>query len=131
MTDVVTIATTDSWFPAASRGSDPEHSSLKELSSVMIAMIDKAIFLISHDAPPYELHDSNPSQVTPGNNPLQPAAPPPANAALPSESIPNLPAVPMSSFPPLDNTVGGKSAGGEDVDFDDLTRRFEELKKKK
>ncbi|XP_072169513.1 IST1 homolog [Diadema setosum] len=82
-------------------------------------------------APPYELHDSNPSQVTPGNNPLQPAAPPPANAALPSESIPNLPAVPMSSFPPLDNTVGGKSAGGEDVDFDDLTRRFEELKKKK
>jgi hypothetical protein len=30
---------------------------------------------------------------------------------------------PASSF--------GTSAGGEDVDFDDLTRRFEELKKRK
>ena len=57
--------------------------------------------------------------------------PPPANTNLPTESIPNLPAVPASSFPPLDNSVGGKSAGGEDVDFDDLSRRFEELKKKK
>jgi vacuolar protein sorting-associated protein IST1 len=26
---------------------------------------------------------------------------------------------------------GGASAGGEDVDFDDLTKRFEELKKRK
>jgi hypothetical protein len=30
------------------------------------------------------------------------------------------------------NSVGASSAGGnDDVDFDDLTRRFEELKKRK
>ncbi|XP_054748171.2 IST1 homolog isoform X1 [Lytechinus pictus] len=84
-------------------------------------------------APPYEFHDSNPTPYPPPaaiNTPTQPPAPPP-NAQLPSDSIPNLPAVPVNSFPPLDATVGGKSAGGEDVDFDDLTRRFEELKKKK
>nr|XP_054748173.1 IST1 homolog isoform X3 [Lytechinus pictus] len=85
------------------------------------------------NAPPYELHDSNPTPYPPPaatNTPTQPPGPPP-NAQLPSDSIPNLPAVPVNSFPPLDATVGGKSAGGEDVDFDDLTRRFEELKKKK
>ncbi|XP_041453885.1 IST1 homolog isoform X2 [Lytechinus variegatus] len=88
-------------------------------------------------APPYELHDSNPTPYPPPaatNTPTQPPVQPPAqppNAQLPSDSIPNLPAVPVNSFPPLDATVGGKSAGGEDVDFDDLTRRFEELKKKK
>ena len=43
--------------------------------------------------------------------------------------IPPLPQVPTSSLPKL--SVGSGSAGGEDVDFDELTRRFEELKKKK
>jgi vacuolar protein sorting-associated protein IST1 len=43
--------------------------------------------------------------------------------ALPD--VPGLPSVPV-------NSVGASSAGGnDDVDFDDLTRRFEELKKRK
>lgn len=59
----------------------------------------------------------------------QPAAP---NAPRPSSgpSFPDLPAVP-TDLPNLPDSVpGGNSAGGEDVDFDDLTRRFEDLKKK-
>ena len=39
--------------------------------------------------------------------------------------LPELPSVP-DSVP-----VGGATAKGGDVDFDDLTRRFEELKKRK
>nr|CAG4644303.1 EOG090X0DNH [Lepidurus arcticus] len=44
--------------------------------------------------------------------------------------LPDLPSVPMDSFPA---GVGGAAAGRkeDDIDFDDLTRRFEELKKKK
>jgi vacuolar protein sorting-associated protein IST1 len=38
--------------------------------------------------------------------------------------IPDLPSVPV-------NSVGAASVKGDDVDFDDLTRRFEELKKRK
>ena len=46
-------------------------------------------------------------------------------------SFPDLPAVP-TDLPNLPDSIpGGNSAGGEDVDFDDLTRRFEDLKKKK
>ena len=44
-------------------------------------------------------------------------------------SLPDLPPVPSSS--PPHPGVGGQSMGGDDVDFDDLARRFEELKKKK
>uniref|UniRef100_A0A2C9KHJ4 IST1 homolog n=1 Tax=Biomphalaria glabrata TaxID=6526 RepID=A0A2C9KHJ4_BIOGL len=43
--------------------------------------------------------------------------------------FPELPTVPSNTLPDLGNSVGGNS--GEDVDFDDLTRRFEQLKKKK
>ena len=39
--------------------------------------------------------------------------------------MPELPSVP-DSVP-----VGGATTGGNDVDFDDLTKRFEELKKRK
>ena len=46
-------------------------------------------------------------------------------------NLPDLPAVPTSTLPDPGTSVGGESAGGEDVDFDDLTRRFEQLKKKK
>ena len=61
-----------------------------------------------------------------------PTPPPPGpQGPSPVEGLPELPSVPAASFPPLDNTVGSNSAGGEDVDFDDLSRRFEELKKKK
>ncbi|XP_071785470.1 IST1 homolog isoform X2 [Asterias amurensis] len=75
-------------------------------------------------APPYSENDPMyPPKTNQGN--LAPSAP------KPDLSVPDLPQVPTNSFPPLDNSVGGNSAGGEDVDFDDLSRRFEELKKKK
>ena len=42
------------------------------------------------------------------------------------DNFPELPSVPANSLPP-----GTASSGGEDVDFDELTRRFEDLKKRK
>ena len=57
----------------------------------------------------------------------QPSAP--ANHQ-PMPQLPDLPDVPgLPSVP--SSTLGAASAGGDDVDFDDLTRRFEDLKKKK
>ena len=43
-------------------------------------------------------------------------------------SFPDLPTVP-TNLP--DSIPEGSGAGSEDVDFDDLTRRFDDLKKKK
>ncbi|CAH1779435.1 unnamed protein product [Owenia fusiformis] len=61
--------------------------------------------------------------------PLSNLPPPPAGGVI--NSIPNLPEVP-GDLPELSLPgAGANSAGGNDVDFDDLTRRFEELKKKK
>ncbi|XP_077982148.1 uncharacterized protein LOC144437157 isoform X2 [Glandiceps talaboti] len=102
-------------------------------------------------APPYEdaMRDSvyppppgpggmRPSNFTPPSAPAPTPPPPPSfpdAGPLPGKdaaaSIPDLPAVPTNSLPPLDNTVGSQSTAGDDVDFDDLTRRFEELKKRK
>ena len=69
-----------------------------------------------------------PSQGPPAKPPRAAGAGDPPNTGLPElpdlPEIPGLPSVPSS-------TVGTTSAGGEDVDFDDLTRRFEELKKRK
>mgnify|MGYP000132546322 CR=1 FL=1 len=46
--------------------------------------------------------------------------------------LPELPSVPSDTFPPLDNSVrSGNTSANDDIDFDDLTRRFEDLKKKK
>ncbi len=45
-------------------------------------------------------------------------------------NVPDLPDVPTGSLPGGSSTIGGAS-GGDDLDFDDLNRRFEELKKKK
>jgi len=45
---------------------------------------------------------------------------------LPADNL-DLPPVPHTSFP--EHSAGSESGG--DVDFDDLTRRFEELKKRK
>ncbi|GLG93004.1 IST1-like protein [Gryllus bimaculatus] len=42
--------------------------------------------------------------------------------------LPELPAVPTDSFPPGEDAAGGSN---DDIDFDDLTKRFEELKKRK
>jgi len=87
----------------------------------------------SHSAPPAppnfdQLYDNNvkPSQ------PLGPAVSAGGASAPPTDDMfPDLPAVPSNTLPEVGHSVGGDSAGGEDVDFDDLTRRFEQLKKKK
>ena len=61
----------------------------------------------------------------PASGPVAHAAPPNNELGLPDlPDIPGLPSVPASS-------MGMDSAGGEDVDFDDLTKRFEQLKKHK
>ena len=59
------------------------------------------------------------------NGPRLPGPPPKMD-----DTFPDLPTVPTNSLPES-RPVGGNSAGGEDVDFDDLTRRFEALKKRK
>ena len=41
--------------------------------------------------------------------------------------FPDLPAVPSNTLPEVGHSVGGDSAGGEDVDFDDLTRMIIKL----
>jgi vacuolar protein sorting-associated protein IST1 len=41
--------------------------------------------------------------------------------------LPDLPSVPEDNL----NGPSGKDADEDDIDFDDLTRRFEDLKKKK
>ena len=44
----------------------------------------------------------------------------------------NLPPVPTTGFPDSSmNSDDGGGGGGGDVDFDDLTRRFEDLKKRR
>ena len=45
--------------------------------------------------------------------------------------LPELPSVPTDSFPPPDETLRPGNPENDDIDFDDLTRRFEDLKKKK
>lgn len=75
----------------------------------------------------------SPSQQQDAKPPLPKT--PPKSAPSPDDTLnlPELPAVPVNSFGNLGGTIGGGSTatGGEDVDFDDLTKRFEELKKKK
>ena len=48
----------------------------------------------------------------------------------PSPGIPQLPDVPGLPSVPT-GMIGSTASTGEDVDFDDLTRRFEELKRQK
>jgi len=76
-----------------------------------------------------------PAPVGPSGQWAPPGAPMPApRGAGPApgnpvtfDTIPNLPSVPSNSIP----VSGSGSAGGQDVDFDDLAKRFEELKKRK
>ena len=66
-----------------------------------------------------------------GPSPRLPPPSAPAPRPSPGASFPVLPTVP-TDLPSLPDSVPGvNSAGGEDVDFDDLTRRFEDLKRKK
>ncbi|XP_062500852.1 IST1 homolog [Corticium candelabrum] len=84
----------------------------------------------SHNAsPPYSAAAGNGPFVVPGSQGPSSLPPPSYHASSSPASIPPLPQVPTNSLPKL--SVGSGSAGGEDVDFDELTRRFEELKKKK
>ena len=56
---------------------------------------------------------------------IQPPSLPP-----PSDNL-DLPPVPRTSFPEPSGSGSGDSGAGGDVDFDDLTRRFEQLKRRK
>lgn len=59
---------------------------------------------------------------------MSPPTPPSATAPPPGTfDLPNLPNVP-SDLPDVPNSDGNND---DDIDFDDLSRRFEELKKKK
>ncbi|GAB1611237.1 IST1 homolog [Argonauta hians] len=92
---------------------------------------------------------------SPFNYPAAPSTPNPQNSGIPTKPsenqyppapvgfvikqpdqgkqvdvFPDLPAVPSNTLPDLGHQASVQDTG-EDVDFDDLTRRFEELKKKK
>ncbi|XP_011488236.1 IST1 homolog isoform X3 [Oryzias latipes] len=59
--------------------------------------------------------------------PSQATGPHPAPRQFDSNALPELPSVP-DTLPT--SSLGGNTAASDDIDFDDLTRRFEELKKK-
>ncbi|XP_072926357.1 IST1 homolog isoform X1 [Hemitrygon akajei] len=59
--------------------------------------------------------------------PAPPAAPGPSDFIFDNSTLPELPSVP-DTLPAT--SVGGTSTASEDIDFDDLSRRFEDLKKK-
>lgn len=111
----------------------------------------------NHQPPPPQSQDPPPSYrgPPPHANPHlpPPTNPPPSNPHLPYPTGPqggiqppvlpgatgggvagpppalDLPQVPSTSLP--GSNSGGSGGGGGDVDFDDLTRRFEELKRRK
>ncbi|XP_061176718.1 IST1 homolog [Saccostrea echinata] len=85
----------------------------------------------AHSAPPPQTGQQSYNDWL-GEDPKKQAhSQPPPPAGFTPDTFPDLPAVPNSTLPDPGNSVGGTSAGGEDVDFDDLTRRFEQLKKRK
>jgi len=57
----------------------------------------------------------------------------PGPSTAPSHTVPDFPVLPdVPNLPSIPtNSVGQSSVTNDDVDFDDLTRRFEELKKRK
>jgi len=59
-----------------------------------------------------------------------PGVPPRDANTMRLPTIPTFPDVPGLPSIPADS-IGVGGGGGEDVDFDDLTRRFEELKRRK
>jgi len=80
--------------------------------------------------PPYPVPSAGPpgsgGQWLPRPSIVTPAS---SGAAQPDTLMPQLPTVPTMS---VSTTPSAKSpAGGDDVNFDDLARRFEELKKRK
>ncbi|CAH3150873.1 unnamed protein product [Porites evermanni] len=85
--------------------------------------------------PPYPggpVNNHSPTAPPAGpQKPSAPTAPTPAPRSSKGPSFPDLPSVPTDLPNIPDSLPAANSAGGEDVDFDDLTRRFEDLKKKK
>ncbi|XP_062575238.1 IST1 homolog [Saccostrea cucullata] len=85
----------------------------------------------AHSAPPPQTGQQSYNDWLGEDPKKQVHSQPPPPAGFTPDAFPDLPAVPNSTLPDPGNSVGGTSAGGEDVDFDDLTRRFEQLKKRK
>ncbi|GFY67506.1 IST1 homolog [Trichonephila inaurata madagascariensis] len=85
-------------------------------------------FNIDAPAPSYEsVFGDNPPplpNVVPNAAPVLPTPAP--RTKFPIDSLPELPSVPNTVLPDL-----GEPNSGDDVDFDDLAKRFEELKKRK
>jgi len=85
-------------------------------------------------------HESPNAPPLPSKGPAggPPAGPgllqPPSNINLPEipgDGLPNIPSPPRSGGVTPSGGPGGAFGGNDDVDLDDLTRRFEELKKRK
>ena len=70
-----------------------------------------------------------PPYFPPDKPPLTQSAPPPAAPASNVLDLPDLPAVPSDT--PLGGNTPQDPGDDDDIDFDDLTKRFEALKKKK
>lgn len=92
--------------------------------------------------PPDVKSTINPNEASTASDPANSTAAAPENKEekMPDEKIPDLPATGNLDLPelpgvPADTPVHGNTPDGkdddDDIDFDDLTRRFEALKKKK
>uniref|UniRef100_A0A1I8HIQ3 IST1 homolog n=1 Tax=Macrostomum lignano TaxID=282301 RepID=A0A1I8HIQ3_9PLAT len=82
--------------------------------------------------PPYQYQPPPPAQQQQQQMINDKSGPPPGGFTLPD--LPGVPNSPANSYQPPQQPPGGSGGTGgasEDVDFDDLTRRFEELKKRK
>ncbi|KAJ1522565.1 hypothetical protein ONE63_001750 [Megalurothrips usitatus] len=91
-------------------------------------------------SPPPSFHSLFPPDVNPNKQSADHPKPAPRSKLSPGDDVrathssglnfhlPDLPSVPTNSFPP--DEIDGRP-GSDDIDFDDLTRRFEDLKKKK
>ena len=89
-------------------------------------------------APPFTMPDRPPSykdsNASLTQQPTPPALPPnhPSQTSAPASNVPQLPELPDLPQVPTDSMpAASANVGGESVDFDDLTKRFEELKKRK
>ncbi|XP_031620956.1 IST1 homolog isoform X3 [Contarinia nasturtii] len=70
---------------------------------------------------------------TPKPQPRSKMSPPPPSASAPpsfNDDLSNLPNVPLDNLPDVPSSSEGNN-NEDEIDFDDLSRRFEELKKKK
>lgn len=75
----------------------------------------------------YVLHKIDDLSVNPPDSSQAIAGPGASANVYDNNALPELPSVP-DTLPAT--SLGGNTAASDDIDFDDLTRRFEELKKK-